>query len=246
VFYGPEQALIHHRDFGKLAGFAAALLRSTLAEDGLTSGTVVDLGCGSGILARAMTDAGYDVVGFDLSPAMIALAEENAPKARFQVGSLHGAELPPCVAVAATGEALNYAADPRAGIDALRALIGRVRAALEPGGVFLFDVSTPGRGGPTGVKEQFHDREDWSLSMRAEESEDGSTLDRRITIFQREANGTYRRIDEHHVLRLYEADAIEEVIRSHGFEVAVSDDYVPDRKPLVGWKVFRAIVPGAG
>jgi hypothetical protein len=52
------------------------------------------------------------------------------------------------VAVTAIGEALNYAADPRAGIDQLVRLAGRVHDALEPGGVFLFDIATRGKGTP--------------------------------------------------------------------------------------------------
>src|SRR4249920_1412740 len=106
-FYGAEQAGIHHREFGRLAGRAADLLTRELVAAGLASGTVVDLGCGSGILARRMTDAGYDVLGVDVSAAMLDLARQEAPRARFVQGSLLDAELPAsAVAVTATGEAL--------------------------------------------------------------------------------------------------------------------------------------------
>jgi hypothetical protein len=46
-----------------------------------------------------------------------------------------------CVAVCAIGEALNYATDARAGLDAFRQLAQRAFEALATGGVFLFDVS---------------------------------------------------------------------------------------------------------
>ena len=64
-FYGEDQAAIHHREFGDLARTAADLVIDELRRGGLVSGTVVDLGCGSGILARAVSEAGYRVVGVE-------------------------------------------------------------------------------------------------------------------------------------------------------------------------------------
>ncbi|HZR12366.1 MAG TPA: class I SAM-dependent methyltransferase [Acidimicrobiia bacterium] len=246
MFYGPDQARIHHDAFGSLAREAAGALVGLLHAAGLTRGTVVDLGCGSGILAAAMCDAGYDVTGVDISPAMVELARATAPRATFRVGSLLDAPLPRCVAVTAIGEALNYATDERAGREAVRSLAARVYDALEPGGVFLFDVATPGRHGPDRRRAVFHRHDTWCLGMHAEESEDGTTLDRRITIFTRADGGTYRRTDEHHVLRLYEPDPLAALLRDAGFDVAVRDRYVDDPAPTTppgGWHVFVARKP---
>ena len=96
-FYGNDQASIHHTDFGDLARGAAKRLLGELAAAGIDSGTVVDLGAGSGILARIVSDAGYDVVGVDISREMVALARVTAPLATFHCGSLLDAELPPAV-----------------------------------------------------------------------------------------------------------------------------------------------------
>ncbi len=131
-FYGADQAAIHHEAFGDLAAQAAARLLSALDAAGLHRGTVVDLGCGSGILARIVSDAGYDVRGVDISEDMLRLARANAPGATFARGSLLDAELPHAVAVTAIGEALNYATDPRAGLDEVERLAARVHAALDP------------------------------------------------------------------------------------------------------------------
>ena len=35
---------------------------------------MIDLGCGSGILSRLVSEAGYDVLGLDISEAMVKLA----------------------------------------------------------------------------------------------------------------------------------------------------------------------------
>jgi SAM-dependent methyltransferase len=47
---------------------------------------VLDLGCGTGSLTRLALDAGHRVVGVDLTPGMVALAEAKCPEARFLVG----------------------------------------------------------------------------------------------------------------------------------------------------------------
>ena len=54
-------------------------LELTLAELGDLSGKgVLDVGCGSGRYAVAVAERGADVVGIDLSPAMLGLARERA------------------------------------------------------------------------------------------------------------------------------------------------------------------------
>jgi SAM-dependent methyltransferase len=246
-FYGEDQATIHHREFGDLAQTAAELVIEQLGAAGHHTGTVVDLGCGSGILARAMLAAGYSVRGIDLSQDMVDIAQREAPDAELTVGSIHDVEFPPAVAVTAIGEVLNYATDARAGLDALARLAVRVQGALAPGGLFVFDVASPGRNGPSSRRVVFHDREDWSLAMQADEHDD--MLDRRIVVFRRTKDGLYRRADEHHVCRLYEPAAVERALRDAGFVVEQLAGYGPSATrstPVSGWSVFvaRAASPG--
>jgi SAM-dependent methyltransferase len=243
-FYAEDQACIHHERFGDLAAAAARRLVEELAAAGLRAGTVVDLGSGSGILARDAGAAGYDVEGTDLSPAMVDLARATAPAARFRVGSLHDAEFPPgTVGVVAVGETLNYATDGRAGLAALERLAVRARAALPPGGVLLFDVAGSGRHG--GARHRvFVDAPTWSLSMEARESADGTRLDRAITIFASADGGDcYRRTDEHHVLRLYApADVLAALTRA-GFDARALPAYTSTptaSTPKAGWSVYLA------
>jgi SAM-dependent methyltransferase len=243
-FYGPAQAAIHHERFGDLARDAGKTLAGLLTGRGLTDGTVVDLGCGSGILARVMTDLGFTVRGYDLSPAMIRLAEHTAPKATFTIGSLLDVDFPPTVAVTSIGEALNYATDERASQSGIEDVARRVFASLAPGGVFLFDVATPGRNLGLDLRERVHVHDDWVLAMRAIES--GDRLDRRITIFSRGSDGRYDRTDEHHVVRLVDPDRLESALEAIGFTVETRPSYGADRSdstPPMGWTVFVASKP---
>ena len=247
MFYGADQAAIHHERFGALAAGAAADLLGALAGADLRSGTVVDLGCGSGILARIVCDAGYDVIGVDLSADMVEIARAEAPAATFHEGSIHDAAVPGgCVGVTSIGEVLNYGTDVRSGFEAVERLAGRVHEALAPGGIWLFDVSGPGRAGPTGLVKQFHRHAAWCLGMTASETNEQRRLDREITIFATEADGRYRRIEEHHVLHLYDRDELASALGRAGFGVEVDDGYrTPIAHPneMPGWYVVRATRP---
>ena len=240
-FYGDDQAAIHHERFGDLASSAAEALLTRLRGAGFSSGTVVDLGCGSGILARIVGDAGYDVVGVDRSAAMVALARQQAPRATFVQGTVLDVPLPSAVAVTAVGEVLNYVTAPPVGLEDLEAVVDRVAAVLVPGGPFIFDLAAPGRNGPTGVRRRFHTHPDWVLRAHAEESPDGERLDRDIAILRRADTG-YRRTDEHHVLRLYRPEVVEAVLDRAGFgpveRRAGYGETASASTPETGWTVF--------
>ena len=69
------------------AGWARPLHTAVLdAADVVAGTTLLDLGCGTGELARAATQRGALVTGRDLDPAAVALAAAAVPEARFSVG----------------------------------------------------------------------------------------------------------------------------------------------------------------
>lgn len=52
------------------------------------SGTIADVGCGPGHVTRYLAKQYDDVLGVDLSTAMIAIARERAPQLAFTAGSM--------------------------------------------------------------------------------------------------------------------------------------------------------------
>src|SRR5262245_2215204 len=105
--YRSDLAYIHDAGFGSFVAGAAPWLLALLRSSGLDDGLVIDLGCGSGIWARELLMAGYRVLGFDISPAMVTLARKAAPRGEFHAASFVKAPLRPCVAVTAIGEIFN-------------------------------------------------------------------------------------------------------------------------------------------
>jgi SAM-dependent methyltransferase len=217
--YGDDLAYIHDVGFGFFAKGAAPGLLAILRGCGVKNGLVVDLGCGSGIWARQLVDHGYDVLGVDLSPSMIALARAKVPEARFEVSSLLRFKLPPCSAVTAMGECVNYLFDPKNCKKELIRLFARVYGALHPGGVFVFDVAEPGRGG--GSQRQ---GTDWATLVQVEEDTKANVLTRKITFF-RQVGELYRRGQETHRLQLYRGSDLAKELRSLGFRVRLLRAY---------------------
>src|SRR5262245_1421425 len=177
--YKDDLAYIHDAGFGHYAANAARVLRDALRGK-FAGGLVIDLGCGSGILAQKLTGAGYDVLGIDQSAAMIALARKRAPKAHFQHQSFVSAQLPPCVAVTAIGEIFNYLFDGSNTMPRLRNLLRRIFQALSPGGLLLFDVDGPGRGSKAGRYQVFREGKDWAVLADIEEDRSQNLLTRKI------------------------------------------------------------------
>ena len=61
----------------------AAVLDATAVGPGTT---VLDLGCGAGLFARAAADRGARVTGIDIDPAAVTLAAAEVPDGAFAVG----------------------------------------------------------------------------------------------------------------------------------------------------------------
>ena len=211
--YRTDLAWIHHAGYSDFARESAPFVVKLLGQP---RGLVIEIGCGSGVIARELTRAGFDVVGYDASPAMIELARTTAPAAQFEVAPFETAELPQCAAIVAMGEVLNYGD--------IRAFLARAAHALRPGGLLLFDVAE--RGAYPACDEHRTGGDDWSV-IAVKES-DGTTLTRRVLTF-RQVDGETRRDEEVHTLELYDRDELLALLGA--FRVKVRRSYGSRRAP---------------
>jgi SAM-dependent methyltransferase len=186
-------------------------------------GQVVDLGCGSGIWAAAMLRAGYVVTGLDPSSAMLALARQVAPGARFVRASAYDFDFPACDAVTAIGEVLSYLPPGAKTAPSLLSLFRRVAGALRPGGLFVFDVIVTAPGAPMAYRT-WQSGDDWSVLIAVTEQPARRRLVREITTFRR-VGAHYRRAHETHVVRICSRATIERMLRQAGFSVRVLRRY---------------------
>ena len=241
--YKDDLAYIHDAGFGDFAKNSAPGLLEIFRQNAITKGLVVDLGCGSGIWARELSRAGYNVLGIDISPAMIEIARKRVPSAQFQTGSLLKIRIPKCDAVTSLGECLNYLFDRGNTIAQLGRLFDRVYAALKPGGVFVFDIAEPGRG--KGPRQKHREGKDWAVLVEVDEDPRTNLLTRRITSF-RKVGELYRRAEETHRLQLYHRSEVANQLRETGFQVKTLSGY--GRQPMiegcVGFVARKPLVRG--
>jgi len=212
--YGAELSHIHDVAFGDLARGASPeiirLLGRVARRPTGSAPLVVEVGCGSGILARALVDKGYRVLGIDVSPHMIRLARARAPRARFRIASLVDAAIPRCDTVVAIGEVVTYVPG---GLRTLRRFFDRVHRALHPGGFLIFDFLE------SAARRTFLPKritgDDWSLVVRADVDARGRVLTRRMWM------GSDPRESEIHRVRVYMRQEIGDAVRASGFRVTM-------------------------
>lgn len=224
-FYGPDLAMVHADGYEATARHGARYVVEALGVRGIRTGTIVDLGCGSGASSLIFTEAGFDVVGIDVSAPMIDIARHRNPGATFIVGDMHDVELPQAVAVVSFSECLAYVLEEGDHERALQPLLRRIRHILEPGGLFVFDMldETVHAGSDRNIR--FVETEASSIVIEATRT--GSRLTRDITLFRKaEALGaSYRRTKETHVQMLYDPVAIMAMSTKEGFEVRMGASY---------------------
>ncbi len=116
------------------------VLLPELEKHGLKQGRLLDVGCGTGRAFEPMLRRGWEIVGCDLTPAMLAEARRKFGDAvPLEVADIR--ELPvfgKFELVLALNDVVNYLLEDG---DLERALTG-MAANLAPGGLILFDANT--------------------------------------------------------------------------------------------------------
>lgn len=127
-------------DYGAVVAFYRQLLDSVGARPRMA----VDLACGTGSVTLLLAQSGLKVTGVDMSEEMLTVAWEKAQSLEnppmFVRQKLQALRLPRGVDLAVCAlDSLDYILDPKDCAEAIR----RVYKALNPGGIFIFDVNTP-------------------------------------------------------------------------------------------------------
>ena len=227
-YYRRDLALIHHLGYGFHAALCAPAILELLEPVRARGGLVVELGCGSGLLTRYLTDAGHRVVATDASPAMVELAREYAPDT---VGTYRltvpDDPIPAADAIVAIGHPLNYLPD-EASVE--RALVAIARSLL-PGGVVAIDLcdlewGEARRDAPPVARI----REDWAIITEFEVPAPNRFV-RRIATFVRNDDGMWRRDDERHDNVLIDRAGVPDLLAGLGVEATVSSSFGDEQLP---------------
>ena len=115
--------------------------------------------------------------------------------------------------VTAINDCMNYIPKTK-----LNAAFKNIRGALKKGGIFLFDISSKGKiDKKVANTVSVDDRDEITyLSFNRPES-DGVTME--VTLFAKNADGSYSRMDETHRQYAYEESEIFTALEQNGFTV---------------------------
>jgi SAM-dependent methyltransferase len=217
--YQDDLAYIQHHGFSAFATAASPGLLGILRREGITSGHVLDLGCGDGTWLRALTEGGFVASGIDQSASLVRYARSVAPRATVRRSSIYRAAFPRCHAITALGEVLSYLQPRTTQATSLRRLFRRAYAALQPGGLFVFDVFVSG---PPMSYRTWRTGRGWAVLVHVEDG--GDRLFRHIITF-RSVRGRYRRGSEEHVLSVHTRASVLGDLRRAGFVARTSRHY---------------------
>jgi SAM-dependent methyltransferase len=153
---------------------------------------LLDLCCGSGQMARELSQRDYRVTGLDGSEAMIAIAQQNAPHADFILADARSFSTAPTFdGVISTYNSLAHAAT----LDELTSILRNARAALRPNGTLLFDLSMEEAYTSKWYGSFGDAHADSAWIVRPAYDRDSRTATNAITVFRRNGNNTWQRND---------------------------------------------------
>ncbi len=205
-------------------------LTELLKEYRIEEGVVCELGCGTGKMTRLLADAGYDMIGVDMSEDMLAIASmENPQQILYLCQDMRELELYGTVAaVVSVCDSMNYLLEE----DDLLEVFQRVNEYLEPGGVFLFDLNTIYKyetllGETTICENRPEGSFIWENYYDAEEQINEYDL----TLFIQEKENLYRKFEETHYQRGYSMEKIRTLLEEAGMEFVTAYDACTKNPP---------------
>ena len=187
---------------------------------GLPGKTVLDLACGTGSLTYELALRGYEMIGVDLSPEMLAEATEKNRGAGeippiFLCQSMDKLDLYGTIdACVCCLDSVNYVTQPKK----LQKAFQRVHLFLMPGGLFLFDVNTPEKLEGLDGQVFLDETEDAYCVWRAEYSRRSRICSYFMDIFRLdEETGLWERGEEFHQERAYTIEELTGFLQQAGF-----------------------------
>ena len=191
-------------------------LAKKLHSEGIEDGLVLELGCGTGNLTRRLKALGYDMIGVDVSPDMLAVAREQESEGILYLQQdMREFELYGTVrAVVCLCDGMNYILTE----DDLLEVFRLADNYLDPGGLFIFDMKTEHLYRDVLEDRSFvWNREDGSLVWENSYDPDEKLNEYELTVYRRlEDEDLYERFEETHVQRAYETETVTRLLKEAG------------------------------
>ena len=204
-----------------------------LRREDLHPRTVVDLACGTGSVTEILARKGFRVTGVDMSEEMLTVAQQKVMDLEdmpmFSCQYLQELRLPRAVDMAVCAlDSLDYILDPADCKEAIR----RVYKALNPGGIFIFDVNTPEKLRAMDDQVFLDEDDDVYCVWRGEFDEQTNICSYGMDLFQRHGEVWHRSFEEHREYA-YSREQLTEYLKAAGFthiEVYADREFIAPRE----------------
>ena len=206
-------------------GAIVAFYEEILKKEGLKPRTAVDLACGTGSVSAILAGKGLSVIGVDMSEEMLTVAQQKTmdltPRPFFSCQRLERLTLPRAVDLAVCAlDSLDYITEPKNCREAIR----RVYRALNPGGIFIFDVNTPEKLRAMDGQVFLDEDDDVYCVWRGEFDRQTNICSYGMDLFQRQGKLWSRSFEEHREYA-YSAETLVDYLKQAGFtKIAVYGD----------------------
>lgn len=194
-----------------------AFYHQILKQENVRPRSAIDLACGTGSVALLLAEEYDRVMGVDMSEEMLTVAFQRAVEQgkhlQFICQRLQEMALPRAVDLAVCAlDGLDYILDPGDCQKAIR----RVYKALNPGGIFIFDVNTPEKLRAMDGQVFLDEDDDVYCVWRGEFDEQTNICSYGMDLFQREGEKWYRFFEEHREYA-YSAQQLTSYLKAAGF-----------------------------
>ena len=200
-------------------------LVSLFKEYGIEDGLLLDLGCGTGKLARIMQKSGYDMIGLDNSYEMLDIAKEKSDESiLYLMQDMREFELYGTVrGIYSACDSLNYILEE----EDLKEVFALANNYLDPGGIFVFDINTPYKYYELLAENTFaENREEGSFIWENYFDEEDEINEYDLTLYIKDGENHFQRFQEVHYQKCYDLPTIKQLLEEAGLEfVAAYDAY---------------------
>ena len=177
---------------------------------------VLDLGCGTGKMARKLAREGYQVTAVDNSMDMLEIAaSEEDDHILYVLQDMVSLELPQQVdAAVSICDCMNYILEE----EDLKEAFRRVREFLKEDGVFVFDMNSHYKYKEILACNTFaEDREDAIFIWDNFYDEEERINEYQLSLFIQNEQGTYNKYEELHLQKAYEQEEVVSFLYEAGF-----------------------------
>ncbi|MBU5460382.1 class I SAM-dependent DNA methyltransferase [Anaerostipes sp. MSJ-23] len=195
------------------------------------NGSILELGCGTGKMTRRLAKKGYQMTGLDSSLEMLEVAGNmQEDDILYILQDMVSMEMPGKFdAVVSVCDCMNYILEE----EDLKMVFQKVRSYLKEEGVFIFDMNAPYKYEKLLSQNTFaEDREDASFIWDNFYDEQERINEYQLSLFIKNAEGTYDKYEEEHYQKAYDAKKISQMLENAGFSKVTILDVDTMKEPV--------------